>query len=163
MKRVLSLAVLLMLVAILFSGCSGVTTSSNVQVGLQMNHFAYCSSINGDRDYVEKTDKTFAPGETFYIYFEVTGLKYKKDGDQVVYHPIVSIEITDTDGNVVIPETTVIDKELRGSHTAQYLYFPLNVTMPSNAKSGKYTTIIKVKDALGSGHITSRTQFFLKG
>ena len=162
MKKALSLIVVLMLGAILFSGCSGVTTSSNVQVGLQMDHFAYCSSVNGDRDYSEKADKTFAPGETFYIYFEVTGLKYKKDGDQVVYYPVVSVEITDADGNVIIPETTVIDKEIRGSHTAKYLYFPLNVTMPSDAKSGKYTTIVKVKDALGSGHITSRTQFFLK-
>ncbi len=163
MKKILSLIVLSMLITVLFSGCNGVTTSSNVQVGLQMNHFAYCSSVNGDRDYIEKTDKTFAPGETFYIYFEVTGLKYEKDGNQVVYHPVVSVEITDTDGNIVIPETTVIDKEIRGSHPAQYLYFPLNVTMPSDAKNGKYTTIIKVKDALGSGHITSRTQFLLKG
>ncbi len=163
MKKILSLIVVSIFITVLLSGCSGVTTSSNVQVGLQMNRFAYCSSVNGDRDYIEKTDKTFAPGETFYIYFEVTGLKYKKDGNQVVYHPVVSVEITDADGNIVIPETTVIDKEIRGSHPAQYLYFPLNVTMPSDAKNGKYTTIIKVKDALGSGHITSRTQFLLKG
>ena len=163
MKKILSLIVVLSFVTILFSGCSGFTTSSNVQIGLQMDHFAYCSAINGDRDYTEKTDKTFAPGETFYIYFEVKGLKYKKDGDQVVYHPIVSVQIADAGGNVIIPETTVIDREIRGSHPAPYLYFPLNITMPSDAKEGKYTTIVKVKDAFGSGHITSQTQFFLKG
>ena len=163
MKKLLILIIAIAVSAALFSGCNGVTTNKKIQIGgLEMNHLVYCSTVNGDRDYVEKTDKTFAPGETFYLYFEVSGLKYKKDGNEIVYHPVISIEIKDADGNTVIPETTVIDKEIRGNHSAAYLYFPITFTMPSDTKDGKYTTIVKVKDAFGKGHITSSSQFLLK-
>jgi hypothetical protein len=162
MKKILVILTVIFVGSVLLAGCNGGTTSSTVQVGLEMQNLKYCTEVRGDRDYTEKTDKTFAPGQTFYVYFEVKGFKTGKEDGLNIYHPVVTAQVKGPDGEIVIPETKVVDKELKTEKTVQYLYFPINVTLPQDAPEGKYTLTLKVEDAEGNGHITSNTQFFIK-
>ncbi len=162
MKKLTTVLTVIFILGIFLSGCNGGTTSSTIQIGLEMNNLKYCTQIKGDRDYIEKTDKTFSPGQTFYVYFEVEGLKTKNENGLYIYHPVVTAQIKDSSGDVIIPETRVVDRELKTDKTAEYLYFPISITLPKNAPDGKYTLTLKVKDANGNGHITSNTQFFIK-
>ncbi len=162
MKKLILVVIAVLIAAAIFTGCNGGTTSSTVQIGLEMQNLKYCTQINGDRDYTEKTDKTFAPGQTFYVYFEVKNLKTKKENGKLVYHPIVYAQVNDPDGKVAIQKTKVVDSELKTIQSAQYLYFPINITLPNSAPDGKYTLILEIKDGNGSGHIKSTSQFFIK-
>jgi hypothetical protein len=160
MKKIL-IAVLMLTLFITFTGCSSSTTNSSVEVVLSMQNFVLCESVNGERDYVERSSKTFKSGENAYAYFEITGFKYKKGDGKVTYHPVIDALIKDSDGNTVIPKDTIIDSELNGSAPVRYLYFYFPIPT-DGMKDGKYTLTIYAKDALGSGHLQTNEQFIIK-
>ena len=161
MKKVLIILVLLIL-TVSIAGCSNMTKSSSVGKGLSLNKFVFCNEINGDRDYVENTNKTFMPGKECLAYFEVTGFKYQKDNGTLLYHPVVEAEIKNPDGKVAVARTKIIDKEMRGKSPAPYIYFPISFTLPQNTKEGKYTLTIYVTDAIGKGTLKANEEFFIK-
>lgn len=163
MKKILILSFSALLLFSLI-GCgpnSPVTTSSSTEVGLTLDNFVFCESVNGERDYVERTNKTFKPGEEAYVYFEVSGFKYKKDDGTVTYHPIIDAVVKDYDGNIVIPRETIIDTDLTGDNPVDYLYFYFYIPT-DDMKDGKYTLTVEVKDNFGSGHLRTNQQFIIK-
>ena len=156
MKRFLIIA---LLVSFILTGC---TVSTTIQKGLELNNLAFCEQINGDRDFVERQNKTFSPSEVVYVYFEVSGFTSKKVESSFSYHPQVEVLVKGPSGSTIIERTTVVDQEVSTSSEAPYFYFPVNLTFPNNSADGKYTLTIYVKDALGNGNITRNEQFYLK-
>lgn len=148
MKRFLIIASLL---SFILTGC---TVSTTIQKGLELNNLSFCEQINGDRDFVERQNKTFSPSEVVYVYFEVSGFASKEVDSSLSYHPQVEVIVKGPNGDTIIARTSVVDQEISTSSEVPYFYFPVNLTFPQDSQDGKYTLTIYVKDAFGSGNIT---------
>lgn len=153
MKKLLFIAVAFGMI-FSFYGCSG--------GGLKVDRFIFCSQINGDRDFVEKTDKTFLKGEeSVLVYAEVSGFRFSDISGVSEYWPTVEVEVKDSSGNTVVGKQKIIDEKLTPDSTLTYLYFSINLPLPSNIPQGKYTMTVYFKDNYSGNSVTYEDTFNL--
>jgi len=141
MKKIVVLFLLVSL-AFVCLGCNGEETAEN----LKISNLVFCSEINGDRDYVERTNKTFSLNEPTYVYVEVSNLTSKSSGDKLEYWLIFEVEVKDPNGKSIIERQKIVDQKFQTDTQAPYLYVPITLTFPETSPKGKYEVFVYAKD-----------------
>ena len=109
MKKLIFLLVLLVLFFSLVStGCKKEASTE----GLKISNLVFCSQIRGDRDYSERTDRTFSLDKPTYVYAEISNLTSKSTGGKVEYWLLLEVQVKDPNGNSIIERQKIIDQKV---------------------------------------------------
>lgn len=155
MKKIHLLLLSLVILLVIFSGCKP-------KEALKVENLIFCSEIRGDKDIVERGDKTFATDEVVYVYLEVSNFVAKSSGGKYEYWPVVEVEVTDPSGNKILARQKVVDAKLNADVLAPYIYFPINLTFPSESPSGKYRLNLYASDNYSDRKIEAVDYFYLQ-
>ncbi len=157
MKKI-SILLLVITLSFMFLGCK---KEGNTE-GLQISKLVFCSEINGDRDYVEQTNKTFSLDEPTYVYVEVSNLTSKSSGDKLEYWLILEVEVKDSNGDSIIEKQKIVDQKLQTDTQAPYLYVPITLTFPETSPKGKYEVFVYAKDGNSDRTGTVNDYFYIE-
>lgn len=148
-----------LIVFALVSGCGKSTQNSQ---NLKIENFVFCSQIQGDRDFIEREDKTFSKDENILIYAELSNFTPRDVSGQFEYWPVVEVEVKDSQGNLVIQRQKIIDEKLETSTKAPYLYFPITLTFSQDSLDGKYEVTAYFEDMNSGRKAQIVDNFFLQ-
>jgi hypothetical protein len=142
----------------MFLGCKKEESTE----GLKISNLVFCSEINGDRDYVERTDRTFSVDEPTYVYVEVSNLTSKSVDNKLEYWLILEVEVKDPNGDSIIERQKIVDQKLQADTQAHYIYVPITLTFPETSPKGKYEVFIYTKDGNSERTGTASDYFYIE-
>ena len=117
---------------------------------IQIGNVEICSDVLGDRDYTVKSDATFNPGDSVWIYFEAFHLDWNYSGGMFeVWYRADNVDVYAPDGELYMTVTSPFDFHQTGlDKVPEYLWGALYIDLPSSSPEGQYKVELLFSDVL---------------
>lgn len=142
-------------------GDAGTTATPTPTADLRIDRVRFVRDRpTGYREYTEVADRTYAPGETLWVYFEPEGAETEPatdDGRRVQL--TTTFDVIGPDGSHIESLVDQYTETLSETEDPSKIFLFWYVTVPQTAQPGQYTAEIGVNDEIGPGEATTTVGF----
>lgn len=132
------------------------TTEQPASLSLENTHFC-AESPSGYREYTEKPEATYDPGDVVWVYFEPSTVGTEAAGEgEIRFEYDVTWEVRDPENEVVGTKEDTIEKTVPEGADLSTVFLTVNFSPPMEFDGGTHTMELEVTDAI-AGNTASKT------